>query len=126
MKHFSDEEICTAFVKNCNEISTADFEDISTLVKNFLRGHGVGEFLNELKVMRLKQGAEVLFAVRELSFLPVVGNDDLTGCVNIDSVWTLNAELPVRKFKLEDGRECNFDLVLGTTFAADEDDDSDS
>ena len=121
LKNVGDEKICAAVVKNCEEIATANFEDISSFVKNFLSGHGAGDFLDKLKVIRLKQRAEVLFASRELRFLPVVGKYDLKGCVNIDLARTLNAELPVRRFKLNDGREFNFDLLLGTIFWADDD-----
>ena len=126
LKSSGDDTTCAATVKNCEQISTADFEDISSLVKNFLRGHGAGDFLDEIKILRLEQRAEVLFAARELYFLPVVGENNFSGCIYIDSERTINAELPVRKFKLNDGREFNVDLLLGTIFLAENDEETDS
>lgn len=125
LKKSGDDTTCAAFVKNCKQISVTDYESLSTFVKNFLREHGAENILDELQVLRLDQRAEISFAARELRLLPVVGENNFDGCVELNSTQTINAELPVRKFTAEDGRELNVDLVLGTTFAApDEDDDS--
>ena len=120
-----DDAICAAVVKNYEQIRTADFEDIAQLVKNFLVGHGAGNFIDELKVLRLQQSGEVLFAARELRFLPIVGESNFFG-VNWDSARTINAELPVRKFKSADGKELCIDLLLGTTFEATDAEENDS
>ena len=108
-----DDTICAAVVKNFKPIRTADFEDVSNFVKDFLNKN----FVDELKILRLRQSDEILFAARELRFLPVVGEGNFFG-VNFDSARTINAELPVRKIKSACGKEFFVDLLLGTTFEA--------
>lgn len=120
LKNSSDDTNCAAFVKNSEQVSMADFEEISIFVRNFMLGHGARDFLDDLKVLRLNQQAEIFFAARELRFLPVVGENNFDNCVEIDSEQTIQAELPVRKFKLADGKEFNVDLLFETTFTSDE------
>lgn len=117
-----DDTICAACVKNCEQIWTAEFEDLSNFVKDFLVKHGARNFVDELKVLRLNHSAEILYAARELRFLPVVGEGNSFG-VNWDSARTIKAELPVRKFKSTHGKEFNVDLLLGTIFEADDTED---
>lgn len=123
-----DDTNCAAVVKNSEQIFIADFEDISNLVKKYLIKRGASEFIDELKLLRLNQLTEIFFAVREIKYLPVVGEDNFAGCVNFDSARLINAELPVRKFRAATAMgEWIFyvDLLLGTMFKAD-DEESDS
>lgn len=120
-----DDRICAAVVKNCEQIRTAEFENIAQFVRNFLVGHGTGNLIDELKVLRLNHSAETLFATRELRFLPIVGENNFFG-VNWDSERSINAELPVRKFKSAHGREFNVDLLLGTILTAVDEEPADS
>lgn len=123
-----DESICAAVVKNCEQIQTADFEDVSKFVKGFLVKRGAGNLIDDLKVLRLNYSAETFLAARELRYLPVMGENDFNG-VKIDSERTINAELPVHRFTAETSmgeRSYNFDLLFGTIFEAVEKEEDDS
>ena len=124
-----DDVNCAAVVKNSEQIAIADFEDISNLVKKYLINRGASEFIDELKLLRLDHSTEIFFAAREIKYLPVVGEDNFKGCVNLNSERVIEAALPVRKFMAATAMgvwNFNVDLLLETIFEESDDEETDS